>query len=174
MPLLAVKNRFSILPVDDIPKIDEPVETKVVPISEPISANQQNQPRWEKVHCSCFIINTLDEAKDGRRSLTLKIELQTTDTGETKSARALLDSGATGMFIGREYVKENNFDTQKLSRPIPLRNVEGTPNKTGSVTEVVRLILKYKNHSEKAYFAVASLGSQKVNHGPYVIAKAQS
>ena len=31
--------------------------------------------------------------------------------------------------------------------------------------EVVGLILKYKNHSEKAYFAVTSLGSQKVIMG---------
>ena len=164
-PLLATHNRFSILSVENIPEIDEPVETKVVPTSEPISVSRKNRPRWERIHCSCFVINALDEAKDGRHSLTLKIELQTTDTGETKSVRALLDSGATGMFIDWEYVKENNFDTWKLSRPIPLRNVDGTPNETRSVTEVVGPILRYKNHSEKAYFAVASLGSQKVIMG---------
>jgi len=156
-------NRFSILPVDNIPEIDESVEPKVVPIPEPISATRR--PRWERIHCSRFIINALDEINDARRSLTLKIELQTTDTGETKSVKALLDSGATGMFIDKDYVKENNFDTRKLSRPIPLRNVDGTPNEAGSVTEVVGLILRYKNHSEKAYFAVASLGNQKVIMG---------
>ena len=164
-PSLSTTNRFSILPVDYIPEIDEYVETKVVQASEPISETLAPRPRWERVHCSRFIINALDEAKDERRSLTLKIELQTTDTGETKSVKALLDSGATGMFIDRDYVKENKFDTRKLSRPIPLRNVDGTPNEAGSVTEVVGLILRYKNHSEKAYFAVASLGSQKVIMG---------
>ena len=114
-PPLATKNRFSILPVDSIPEIDESIETKVVPTSKPISAHRKNRPHWEKIHCSRFVINALDEAKDSRCSLTLKIELQTTDTGETKSVRVLLDSGATGMFIDREYVKENNFDTRKLS-----------------------------------------------------------
>ena len=164
-PPLATENRFSILPVDNIPEIHESVETKVVPIPKPISADRKTRPQWERIHCSHFVINALDEAKDSRHSLTLKIELQTTDTGETKSVRALLDSGATGMFIDQDYVKESNFDTRKLSQPIPLRNVDGTPNEAGSVMEVVGLILRYKNHSEKAYFAVTSLGSQKVIRG---------
>lgn len=111
MPSLSKTNQFSILPVDHIPEIDESVETKVVQSPKPISETFAPRPRWERVHCSRFIINALDEAKDERRSLTLKIELQTTDTGETKSVRALLDSGATGMFIDRDYVKENKFDT---------------------------------------------------------------
>jgi hypothetical protein len=164
-PPLSSNNRFSILPVDNIPEIDESFETQVVPTPEPNLVLRKNRPRWEHVHCSRFAINALDEAKDFRRSLTLKIELQTTDTGETKSVKALLNSGATGMFIDREYVKENKFDTRKLSRPIPLRNVDGTPNEAGAVTEVVGLIVRYKNHSEKAYFTVANLGSQKVIMG---------
>jgi hypothetical protein len=98
-PLLSSQNQFSILPVDSIPEIDESVEAKVVPIPETISASQKPRPRWERLHCSKFVINTLDETKDHQCSLTLKIELQTTDTGETKSVKALLDSGATGMFI---------------------------------------------------------------------------
>jgi hypothetical protein len=93
------------------------------------------------------------------------VELQSTDTGEVKSVRALLDSGATGMFIDREYVKANHLNTQSLSRPIPVRNVDGTPNEAGSVTEMVELVLKYKNHSEKAFFAVTGLGWQNVIMG---------
>jgi Retrotransposon gag protein len=119
-PLLSSQNRFSVLHVDNIPKIDEFVETKVMPSPKTARPSRKPRPRWEKLHCSRFVINTLDETEDRRRSLTLKIELQTTDTGETKSVKALLDSGATGMFIDREYVKENWFDTQKLSRPILL------------------------------------------------------
>jgi hypothetical protein len=162
-PSLSSNNRFSILPVDDILEIDEPIEPKVVLIPEPIPANptvpnRRNRPRWEKLHCSRFVINALDETEARRRSLTLKIELQTVDTGEVRSVTALLDSGATGMFIDREYVKTNRFTTRSLSRPIPLRNVDGTSNEAGDVTEVVELVLKYKNHSERAFFAVTSLG----------------
>ena len=44
-------------------------------------------------------------------SLKLKVELEATDTGEVKSVSALLDSGATGMFIDRDYVKNNRLST---------------------------------------------------------------
>ena len=60
--------------------------------------------------------------------------------------KALLDSGAIGMFIDRAYVKANHLPTQTLSSPIPVRNVDGTLNEAGSVTEVVELVLRYRNH----------------------------
>ena len=41
-------------------------------------------------------------------------------------------------------------------------NVDGTPNEAGSITEVVNLILHYKNHSERTTFAVSGLGKQKL------------
>ena len=62
---------------------------------------------------------------------------------ETKSMTALLDSGATGMFIDREYVKKNGFTTRALSNPILIRNVDGTPNEAGSITDIVELNLRY-------------------------------
>ena len=40
--------------------------------------------------------------------------------------------------------------------------MDGTPNEAGSVTEVVDLILRYKNHSERSLFAVAGLGRQSL------------
>ena len=163
-PPLSSNNRFSILSVDSIPEIDESIEAKVVPI-EGLAPEKPPRPKWERRLPRHFVISFLDETEEHRRSLTLKIELQTTDTAEVKSVRALLDSGATGMFIDQEYVKENRFDTIKLSRPIPVRNVDGTPNEAGSIHEVVELVLKYKNHSEKAFFAVTGLGRQKVIMG---------
>jgi hypothetical protein len=72
-------------------------------------------PNWERRLPSPFIVSVLDEMEDRRRSLALKIELQTTDTGEVKSVKALLDSGATGMFIDRDYVKTNKLSTRTLS-----------------------------------------------------------
>ena len=69
------------------------------------------------------------------------------------------------MFIDRAYVKANCLPTQTLLSPIPIHNVDGTLNKAGSVTEVVELVLRYQNHSERAFFAVTGLGSQKVIMG---------
>ena len=48
------------------------------------------------------------------------------------------------------------------SEPIPVYNVDGTLNEAGSITEVVDLILRYRNHSEQTLFAVTCLGKQKL------------
>src|SRR5271156_1131017 len=95
-------------------------------------------------------------------SLKLKVELETTDTAEVKSVNVLVDCGATGEFIDRHYAKSCGFRLLKLSKPIPVYNVDGSPNEAGFVTEVVDLILRYKNHSERTLFAVSSLGKQKL------------
>jgi hypothetical protein len=124
-PPLSSQNQFSILSVDSISdEIEEPVKPKVVQTSESYSVPRTPRPNWERRLPSPFIVSVLDETEDRRRSLTLKIELQTTDTGEVKSVKALLDSGATGMFINRDYVKTNKLSTRTLSHPIPVRNPE--------------------------------------------------
>jgi len=87
-------------------------------------------------------------AEDSSTSLKLKVEFKTTDTGEVKSVNSFVDSGATGEFIDRHYAKSNQLHTRKLSEPIPVYNVDGTLNEAGSTTEVVDLILRYRNHSE--------------------------
>ena len=69
------------------------------------------------------------------------------------------------MFIDRDFVKANGFSTRTLSRPIPVRNVDGTLNEAGSITEVVELVLKYRNHSERTFFAITGLGAQAVIMG---------
>ena len=100
-PSPSAYNRFSVLHVDSIPEIKEPVENSpvVLPKTNPPAPSRKQKPNWENHIPNHLVIDTLDEKEGQRRSLTLKIELQTTDMAETKSVTALLDSGATGMFI---------------------------------------------------------------------------
>ena len=144
-PLSSAYNRFSVLHVDSIPEIKEPVENSPVVLhkTNPPAPSRKWKPNWEKRIPDHLVIDTLDKKEGHCRSLTLKIKLQTTDTAETKSVTALLDSGATGMFINREYVKKSGFTTRTLSNPIPVCNVDGTPNEAGSITDVVELNLQY-------------------------------
>jgi len=72
-------------------------------------------------------------AEDGSTSLKLKVELKTTDKGEVKSVNSFVDSGATGEFIDHHYAKSNQLHTRKLSKPIPVYNVDGTLNEAGSL-----------------------------------------
>ena len=99
-------------------------------------------------------------------SLKLKVKIETMEMAvEKKSVTSLVDCGATGEFIDRHYAKNNCFNLVKLSQPIPIYNVDSTPNEAGSIMEVVNLILCYKNHLKRTIFAVSSLGKQKLISG---------
>ena len=95
-------------------------------------------------------------------SLDIKVEIVTTDTQEIMSIRALIDSGATGLFIDREYVNQSRLKTRILTKPVPVYNVDGTPNEAGSIREVVDVVLRYQDHSERVQFAVTGLGNQNM------------
>ena len=92
----------------------------------------------------------------------LKVEIETIDMAERKSVVTLLDSGLTGECIDRNYAKTCQFNLIKLTQPIPVYNVDGTPNEAGSITEVVSLILCHKNHSKWTTFCITNLGKQKL------------
>jgi hypothetical protein len=88
--------------------------------------------------------------------------LKTTDTLEEASTEAMVDTGATGDFIDRDFVENAKLPTRKLSQPIPVYNVDGTPNEAGSIDRVVDVIMTYKGHSERILLAVTRLGKQSM------------
>jgi transposase InsO family protein len=112
--------------------------------------------RWERRLPPSLTIN----AASGTHQLKLEVEIKTIDDERTFRLSGLVDSGASGLFIDRAYVERNKIPTRRLQRPIPVLNVDGTPNEGGSITEVVSLVLRYQEHSERALFAVTSLGGQ--------------
>jgi hypothetical protein len=94
------------------------------------------------------------------KSRHLKVELQTTDTGEVLATNAPLDCGAIGLFIDTGYVKRKRLTVRNLARPIPVYNVNGTLNEAGAISGIVDVVLRYKGHTERAQFAVTGLGKQ--------------
>ena len=151
-------SRFDVLSIDPIDDTtDNTSELKVAPIK--ITPPQIRRPKWEKKLPRRPVIASLDPKGT---SLHLRVELETTDTAERKSVQALVDCGATGSFIDRDFVRENKLNTRKLSRPIAVYNVDGSPNEAGEISEVVDILLRYKNHSERSLLAVTGLGNQKL------------
>ena len=63
--------------------------------------------------------------------ITLSCEKSGNKNVETK---ALLDTGAGGKFIDQNFVLRNSIRTYKLAKPITIYNVDGTENKTGTIT----------------------------------------
>jgi len=104
-------------------------------------------------------INTLNARG---MSIILPIKVSTTDTSEVDSVKVLLDSGATGNFIDRDFVQTKGINIWSISRPIPVYNVDGSPNEAGQISEVVDMVLRYKTHSERTLLAVSSLERQNM------------
>jgi len=73
-----------------------------------------------------------------------------------------LDSGATGNFIDKDFVRTKGISTRSISRSIPVFNVDGSPNEAGQISEVVDVVLRYKTHSERTLLAVSNLGKQNM------------
>jgi len=84
------------------------------------------------------------------------------DTSKPYSVEALLDSGATGSLIDRDFVHSKGMNTQTLSHNIPVFNVDGSPNEAGQISKVVNVVLRYKTHSERMFLAVSRLGKQSL------------
>jgi len=97
-----------------------------------------------------------------RTSIVLPIEISTTDTSEVHSVKALLDSRATGNFIDKDFVHTKGINTRRISRPILVFNVDGSPNEAGQISEVADIVLCYKTHSERTLLAVSNLGKQSM------------
>ena len=95
-------------------------------------------------------------------SLNLQVELKSLTSLASITTSALLDSRATGMFINRDFVQRHRLETTPLPQPILLRNVDGSANEHGSITEEVHALLCFGQHSERAQFAVTNLGRQSV------------
>src|SRR5918999_558660 len=160
MPSLSAKNRFAPLVcmtnMENDPSFVHFEGETVLDVPDSILPRCRQCPKWERCLPSRYVIASVP----GKNSLQLTVEIQTTDTGQQVQILALLDCGATGLFINSALVSEKGLTTQTLQRPIPVYNVDGSPNEAGSITEVVDLVLRYKDHSERAVFAVTNLGKQ--------------
>jgi len=84
------------------------------------------------------------------------------DTSELHSIEALLDCGATGSLIDRDFVCSKEMNTWTLSHNIPVFNVDSSPNEAGQISEVMNMVLRYKTHSERMLLAVSRLGKQSL------------
>ena len=157
LPLLS-SNHFSVLSIHDvlnsieISVSDEDAQPVPKPKPSPL-----RRPKWERRLSSKLVIHSL---KEGPNSIRIPVHHRTTDTLEEVNTNALGDCGATGDFIDEGFVKRSKIPTWKLSQPVLVYNVDGSPNEAGSITHVADMIMTYKGHSEQILLAVMQLGKQ--------------
>jgi len=109
--------------------------------SPPKGKTLPQRPKWEKRLLKQLSTNALDTYGT---SITLPTEISTTNTSEMHSVKALLDFGAIGSFIDKDFVRMKGISTWSISRPIPVYNVDGSSNEAGKISEVVDVVLYYK------------------------------
>ena len=108
MPSLSSYNCFEILTnicdfetnPADVQKSKQTLNPLPVSVPIPTLPLRTRKPKWEKALQKSYIIVAMEE---NPTSLKLKVEIETTDTAETKSVTALLDSDMTGECIDRDY-----------------------------------------------------------------------
>lgn len=152
-PPLPTSNRYSILSIDEFNENDS--EGQVIQVAQPPTPKVRRR-KWERRLPKRYVIASVPSSN----SLSIDVEIETTELALRRKIKALLDCGATGLFLDTDYVRDNGIATRLLSQPIPVYNVDGTPNEAGAIREVVTVVLQYGEHKERATFAVTKLGSQ--------------
>src|SRR6202142_1860571 len=136
MPPLQSHNPFDVLDIEQIinPSIFisdcvKHVQTPPIPVT-----HRKRIRAWERSLPKKYIIAAIPS----QHSLSIDIEIKTTDNSLKRCLQALVDCGMTGMFIDQKFVETNDIPTRELSDPIPVFNVNGTPNEAGMIREVQR------------------------------------
>jgi len=159
-PRSLLVNRFTVLDIEEVnTDICEPIDAPLLPSSALNRTTQPRKPKWEKRLPKRLSVNTLNARGT---SIILPIEVSTTDTSEVHSVKVLLDSRAMGNFIDQDFVRTKGINTQSISCPILVYNVDSSPNEAGHISEVVNVVLRYKTHSERTLLTVSSLGRQNM------------
>ena len=75
---------------------------------------------------------------------------------------ALIDSGAEGSFIHSNTVRENNIPTHPLKQPILVKNVDGSQNKEGIISQYVWKPLQLGNRVAYTQLLVTTIGKEEI------------
>ena len=73
-------------------------------------------------------------------------------------AKAMIDSGAEGIFLNQKYVDVNQVSSSRLAREIPVVNIDGSKNSGGRITRCATMRMQVEDHSEILRFLITDLG----------------
>jgi len=96
------------------------------------------------------------------REVWMKVGLEKLESHEGIAVKALLDSGATGLFMDMIFAREKRFRMEWMKNPLLVKNVEGTVNVGGAITYQVECNMFFKGHVERVRMDVCNLGKTEV------------
>jgi len=92
----------------------------------------------------------------------MKVGLKKLESHKGVAVKALLDSGAMGLFMDTAFVKEKGFRIEKMKKPLLFKNVDGTLNIGGAIMHQVECNMFFKGHVERVRMNVCNLGKTEV------------
>src|SRR6202522_756425 len=97
--------------------------------------------------------------------ISIPIIVKTIRGNETVVTKVLLDTGAEGLFMDKNYAEEHNVVLQKLPNPITPSNVDGTLNHAGEITHFTWIQAKIDKRTLLEKLWITDLGSSDVIFG---------
>jgi len=92
----------------------------------------------------------------------MNVGIKKVDTHEGRTVKALLDSGATGLFMSKSLAQKRGYKLIRLDQPLQVKNVDGTGNSGGAIMHEVEVNMFYKGHVERVQIDVCELGKTDV------------
>ena len=125
----------------------------------------------EKLGNKSNFINTTERVRDIQytlwllREVWIKVGLEKLENHEGIAVRALLDSGATGLFMDTTFARGKGFKMEKLRNPLLVRNIDGMVNAGEAITYQVECNMFFKGHVERTRIDIYNLGKTEVIQG---------
>jgi hypothetical protein len=102
-------------------------------------------------------------ARVDNNSMNLPMKLSSEKQKEMEIVEeGFLDSGAGGKFIDQNYARTKGLEKKELKEPIKVYNVDGTPNKRGTIRHYVNLNIEIHGRKRKEQLLVTGLGKHKI------------
>ena len=83
------------------------------------------------------------------RKVWMNVGIEKIDTHKGRMVKALLNSGATGLFMSKSLAQKGGYRLIKLDQPLQVRNIDGTGNSGGAITHEVEVNMFYKGYVER-------------------------
>ena len=105
-------------------------------------------------------LNTTNEINSSSSHFRVQVILKGRNRGT--GTVAMIDSGATALFLDHSFIKKHNILLTPLRQPIDLYNIDGSFNQAGQITHFARLKLTLDGYDEWTDFLATNLGGENV------------
>jgi Retroviral aspartyl protease len=109
-------------------------------------------------------IEHVQVAQIEKNTMTVDILILGESLGQKKiiETTTLLDTGAGGKSINQNFIRNQKIETKELKYPMKVFNLDGIPNKRGTITKYTWLDLTINGQTRTHHLLVTELGKQKI------------